>query len=282
MTDTQENSNSRYSPGGGYADQAFVAELYDLMPDHSLSVKGEDVPMYVDYADQAGGQVLELACGTGRVLLPIARRGHAVTGLDFSRYMLDALRRKLDAAPPEVRSRVRVVQGDMRRFDLGRRFDLIIIAFRSFQHLLTVGDQIACLRCAHRHLTDGGRLIVNVFNPWIEMLADEECLEEFGDEEEFEVSDGRRIQRRFRHTDRDRTHQVYGAEAIYYVTHPDGRRERLVHAFPFRYIFRYELEHLLVRCGFEIEDMFAWFDKSPLGSRYPGELIPVARRAPSP
>ena len=65
----------------------------------------------------------------------------------------------------------------------------------------------------------------------------------------------------------------------YYMTYPDGRQERLVHAFSLRYLFRFEVEHLLARCGFEIEHIYAGFDKSPYGSQYPGELIVVALKA---
>ena len=67
-------------------------------------------------------------------------------------------------------------------------------------------------------------------------------------------------------------------ELVYYVTHPDGREERLVHSFPMRYLFRFEAEHLLVRSGFEVAHVYAGFDKSLYGSTYPGELIFVARR----
>ena len=79
-------------------------------------------------------------------------------------------------------------------------------------------------------------------------------------------------------TARDYFSQVQDTELIYYVTHPDGRQERLVHAFPMRYLFRFEAEHLLARCGFEVEALYADYDKSPYGSKYPGELIFVARR----
>ena len=67
-------------------------------------------------------------------------------------------------------------------------------------------------------------------------------------------------------------------ELVYYVTHPDGREERLVHSFPMRYLFRFEAEHLLVRSGFEVAHVYVGFDKSLYGSTYPGELIFVARR----
>ena len=63
-----------------------------------------------------------------------------------------------------------------------------------------------------------------------------------------------------------------------YNSHPDGKQERLVHSFPMRYLFRYEVEHLLARSGFEVEALFSDFDRSPIGSKYPGELIFVARK----
>ena len=101
---------------------------------------------------------------------------------------------------------------------------------------------------------------------------------EAGDEPEFSTPDGRRVVRRHKIVAHDRFNQVNQAELIYYVTHPDGREERLVHAFPMRYLFRYEAEHLLARCGFEVEHLYAGCDKSAYGSRYPGELIFVARK----
>lgn len=166
----------------------------------------------------------------------------------------------------------------MRDFDLGREFSLITTPFRPFQHLTTVEDQIACLTTLRRHLRPGGRLVLDLFNPSIHYLADPARLDEFGDELEFTMPDGRRVCRRERIAGRDYFGQVQDVELIYYVTHPDGRQERLVHAFPMRYLFRFEAEHLLVRCGFEVEALYADYDKSPYGSKYPGELIFVARR----
>jgi hypothetical protein len=78
---------------------------------------------------------------------------------------------------------------------------------------------------------------------------------------------------------RDLTTQVNRVELIYYVTHPDGRQERLVHSFPMRWLFRFEAEHLLARAGFAVEHVYADFDRAPFGSKYPGELIFVAQPA---
>ena len=73
-------------------------------------------------------------------------------------------------------------------------------------------------------------------------------------------------------------YEEYAFVADLYVTHPDGREERLVHAFRLRYLFRFEVEHLLARAGFAIEHLYAGFDRSAYGSTYPGELVFVACR----
>jgi SAM-dependent methyltransferase len=261
---------------GGYAEYGFTAEFYDqLIPYRERG----DIAFFVEMAQEARGPVLEVGCGTGRVLIPTARAGVEIAGLDLSSHMLAVCRANLAQELPEVQARARLVEGDMRDFDLGREFALATLPFRPFQHLTTVEDQMACLGAIYRHLAPGGRLILDLFNPSIPYLAAPERLEEWDDVPEFAMPDGRRVCRRARITRRDYFDQVQDVELIYYVTHGDGRRERLVHSFPMRYLFRFEAEHLLVRCGFAVEALYAGYDKSPYGSKYPGELIFVARRA---
>jgi len=195
--------------------------------------------------------------------------------------MLDVCRRRLLREPEEVQARVELVQADMRDFELSRRFELVTTPFRPFQHLTTVDDQLSCLACIHCHLVAGGRLILDVFNPSLEALTSDDVGEEKGQEPEFTTPDGRRVTRRDKIVSRDRFNQINHVELIYYVTHPDGREERLVHSFPMRYLFRFEAEHLLARSGFEVEAVYADFDKSPYGSKYPGELIFVASKVPA-
>jgi hypothetical protein len=93
------------------------------------------------------------------------------------------------------------------------------------------------------------------------------------------MPDGRSVVERDRMVTRDPINQVVQVELIYHVTHLDGRVERLVHAFPLRYFFRFEAEHLLERAGFRVEDVFADFDRTPYGAKHPSELILVARKA---
>ncbi|MFN2205063.1 MAG: class I SAM-dependent methyltransferase [Candidatus Promineifilaceae bacterium] len=259
---------------GGYEDYNFIADLYDYV----VPYRGRpDVAFFVEAAEESGGPVLEVGCGTGRVLIPTARAGIEITGLDLSEHMLAVCREKLAREPREVQERADLLLADMRDFDLGRTFALATLPFRPFQHLTTVEDQISCLRTIHRHLQPNGRLILDLFNPKLEALTERSLGEEFALEEPFEMPDGRRVRRAHVVTARDIHEQVMRAELIYYVTYPDGREERLVHAFPMRWLYRFEAEHLLVRCGFEVEALYAGYDKIPYGSVYPGELIFVAR-----
>ena len=260
---------------GGSDEYAFIADLYDHV---AIYRDRPDVAFYVESARSAGGPVLEVGCGTGRVLIHTARAGIDVVGLDLSPRMLDVCRRRLLDEPDAVQSRARLVHADMRQFDLRQTFTLATIPFRPFQHLLTVEDQLSCLRSIHRHLGDGGRLILDLFNPSLEALVRPTGVE-FGEEPEFTAPDGRRVIRRHRIVAHDRFNQVNDIELNYYITHADQREERLVHAFRMRYLFRFEAEHLLARAGFTVEHVYAGYDGSPYGSRYPGELLFVAVRA---
>lgn len=259
---------------GGYADNSFLAEFYDSVVPYR---DRKDVNFFVEMARRSEGPVLELGCGTGRVLIPTAKSGIEIVGLDGSPKMLAVCREKLLSQPEEVRAKVKdLVQGDMRSFELGRKFSLVTIPFRPFQHLLTVEDQLSCLGSIRKHLVAGGKLVLDIFNPSLPHLTDERYLQELSEEPEFATADGRKVVRRARVVSRDYFHQITQNELIYYVTHPDAREERFVHRFPMRYLFKFEVEHLLARCDFGLEAVYSDYDESPYGSKYPGELIFVA------
>jgi SAM-dependent methyltransferase len=264
------------SQAGGYESYEFVAELYDYVIPYR---DRPDIDFFIEEAKQSAGPVLEIGCGTGRVLIPTARAGIEITGLDLSTHMLEVCRRQLEAEPGEVQSRAQLLCMDMRNFELSRQYSLVTLPFRPFQHLTTVEDQLSCLACIHRHLLPGGRLILDLFNPSLESLTNPNLGQEIGQEPEFTTPEGLRVTRRNRTVSRDYHNQINHVELIYYVTYPDGRQEQLVHAFPMRYLFRFEAEHLLVRSGFEIEQLYADFNRTPYGTLYPGDLIFVAKKA---
>ena len=134
-----------------------------------------DLPFYLELAVELSqrtvGPILEIACGTGRVLLPIARKGIDIHGVDNSQPMLKILRDRLAAEPNEVRRRVTLHEGDMRDFRLNAQYRLVIIPFRPMQHMLTVQDQVSALTTAASHLSETGILAFDVFYPKFEMLT---------------------------------------------------------------------------------------------------------------
>ncbi len=258
----------------------FIADYYDESP----MVRGRlrDVAFYREAAKEYGGPVLELGCGTGRITLALAEAGHQVTGLDISQRMLERAKRKRAELATEARERVHLVVGNMVRFELGEKYRLIIIPFRPLQHLLEVDEQIACLESARRHLrTEGrrfgkrsGRLILDIFQTDAERMHDPAYLEE-GLVAEYAMPDGRRVRIMERVKAFHRAGQRNDVEMIFYVKDARGKEERLVFAWTVRYFFRYEVEHLLARCGFRVSAVYGDFDRSPLVDASP-EMIFVA------
>jgi len=184
----------RHDPG--YDAAPDLAELYDHIP---LYNSRPDIEFYAGLCRDAGA-ALELGCGTGRILIPAARAGCRITGLDQSAGMLARCRAKMDALPPGVREGISLVQADMMAFHLSRKFPLAIAPFRPIQHLTAVADQLAFLHCVREHLAPGGRLVFDVFNPNLAMLAAPINPEETDDTPEQILPGGRRMHRAYRVT----------------------------------------------------------------------------------
>lgn len=249
-----------------------AASSYDVIPDFGLLydhvplyLERTDVGFYVETAKQAGGPVLEMGCGTGRILLPIARAGIAITGLDSSVQMLDRLRDKL--VTEQNRVPVRLFLHDMHDFDLGEKFPLIIAPFRVFQHLTTIDAQLRFLANVTRHLAPQGRFVFDVFNPRFDILVNADGTER-EDTAETKLSDGRTFRRAYRIARVRWVDQVSESELVYYV---DG--QRYVQAFEMRWFLPAELQHLLARAGLRVRDVYGDFARGPLVDGAPEQVV---------
>jgi len=254
---------------------AAIADLYDYVAPYSTR---PDVNFFVEEARRFGGPVLEVGCGTGRVLIPTARAGIAVTGVDRSRSMLDICRTQLRQEKEEVRSRVTLVEGDMRELDFTGTVPLATLPFRPFQHLLNVEDQMRTLCAIRNHLAPGGSLILDVFNPSLHALVNDPLGEEFGNEPEFTTPDGRRVVRRQVLRARDHARQILDIDLVYHITFADGHTDTVTQSVALRYFFRYEVEHLLARAGYVVKNIYGDYDRTPFGGRAPAEIIVIAER----
>jgi SAM-dependent methyltransferase len=266
----QQGDGTMKAESNPYLDP-WLAEVYDYAYAPRL---GRDVALWLALAKETGGPVLELACGSGRVLLPLARAGWEVTGLDISPHMLAAAKRRLTEEQPEVQARVRLVEGDMADFGLAEEFGLILIAAHSFQGLVDRSEQRSCLECCRRHLQPGGRLAIDVFNPRLSRLITPGGVEET--EEGYAGPRGSRI-RETAHTTFDLAQQKLIWRPRWERSEPDGRVTIRELTIELRYFFRFEMEWMLEACSFELEALYGNFDRSPFTAESP-EMIFVARR----
>lgn len=255
------------------------ADIYDVEYADYHAIVG-DTDFYRAYCAEISTPVLDLACGTGRIAISLARSGIAVVGVDISKGMLAKARAKVEGEPAEVQRRLTFLRADMRIVELPRRFDFAYIGFRSFMLLLDDVHQTQALRNTFRYLSPGGRLVVSLSVPTIERLMlykttppDQYVL--FG---EFRHPNGRD---RIVETERkwcDEFRQI-GVHRLRHTT-VDGQgneTECIDRTLVIRWTHRYEFQHLVHLCGYEVEDIFADYSSAPLteGSK---EMIWVLKR----
>jgi ubiquinone/menaquinone biosynthesis C-methylase UbiE len=257
------------------ADSLFV-RAYDVFSRSGFPQVAGDVEFYVSLAKDAGGRVLELACGTGRIACVLAERGFDVTGVDLSDGMLTIARRKAAQCPAAVRDRLTFVHQDMTRLDLPGRFGLVFIPFRSFQHLLTVELQRKALRAIARHLEPNGRLALNLFDPRLDLLLD--ASPPPPEVSAVDPQTGHRFVTKIVRTRFDHLAQI--RRDLWRYREMDSARKLLdedTREMALRWTYRHELHHLLELCGFAVEAEYSDFAGAP--AAYGKELVVVARRA---
>ncbi|HYK07174.1 MAG TPA: class I SAM-dependent methyltransferase [Gaiellaceae bacterium] len=218
-------SGSPYNP---------IARLYDAW---SASVT-EDVEFYVQEARAAGGPVVELACGTGRITVPIAKAGIRVIGVDGSTAMLEVAREY--AAAEEVELDLR--HGDMREPPVSERVPLVLIPFRSLLHMTTESERLRALRAARELLLPGGRLVFDVFAPSAEDVED---------------THGRWLEREpgiFERADWDEDERTLTLSV---------RRGEEASTMRLAWLSPPEWRLLLDRAGFDVDSQWGWFDRRP-------------------
>jgi SAM-dependent methyltransferase len=252
-----------------------IGLLYDSVP---LYAARPDVAFFVEEAAAAGGPVLELGCGTGRILLPLARAGCTITGVDSSRAMMERCRLKLSAEPAAVRARVTLHEGDAGSAAPGGPFALITAPFRVLQHLTTIERQLQLLDSVARHLAPGGLFIFDVFNPDFTRMATDRSGES-EDTPELRLPDGRLFRRTARIPRVRWLDQILEVELIYYVSDErTGQSGRFVQAFEMRWHLREELSHLVARAGFRPVAVYGDYARLPLTDASP-EQVWCLRRA---
>jgi SAM-dependent methyltransferase len=213
-----------------------IARLYDPW---SASVT-EDVEFYVELAKEAGGPVVELGVGTGRIAVPVAAAGVHVIGIDSSRGMLQVCAEAASLAGVSQLLDLRV--GDLRNPPVDRRVNLVICPFRAYLHLHAHEERLEALRAARKLLVPGGRLVFDVFAP-----GEDDIIE----------THGRWLEREpgiFERADWD-------AQARTLTLSVRGESGRTT--MTLAWLSPDEWRTLIEEAGFEIEAHYGWFDRRP-------------------
>jgi len=227
-----------------------IAAFYDPW---SRSVT-EDVGFYVDEARVSRGPVVELAVGTGRIAVPIAKAGVRVIGVDSSPRMLAVARAAAEDAG--VTHLVDLRLGDLREPPVAERVPLAICPFRSLLHMETEDEKLRALHAAHALLEADGRFVFDVFSP---------------SREDIDETDGRWLEREpgiWERADWDEGSRTLTLSV---------RSDESVTSFGLHWLSVPEWIRLLDEAGFAVEAVYGWFDRRP----HDGEedMIFVARRA---
>jgi SAM-dependent methyltransferase len=255
-------------------------ELSAKYYDDAYAVKPDlvDLPFYVDLAKQIGGPILEMGCGTGRVLLPIARMGIEIHGLDNAPTMLGILRERIQNEPEQVRSQIALHQGDMRQFRGQKKYALVTIPFRPMQHMYTLEDQVAALKTGAFHLDNDGILALDVFFPKFQLMdvgIGEEMLEL---EWPARSHPGRIVRRYFKKDAVDKIHQVFSATFIFRTYHNETLVSEETERIKLSYYAHPQLKALFRLAGLEAVEEYGSFSKTPLDNTAK-EMIFLLRRA---
>ncbi len=253
--------------------EPYNPRFYDA---YFTGVEGE-VDFYVEEAVDAGGPILELGCGTGRVLLPVARAGIEISGLDIDGRLLDLLREKITQGDPVVADRVDLFQADMTAFDLKRMYKAVIIPYRAFQHLLTPSDQRDALLCISRHLERGGRLVFNTYDPLADIARDGFSSPVRKDSDFIDGPTGHTLVAYFSRQ-LDPEVQIIEQEFVFEEFDSIGQSlGRWANLLQLRWTGAEEMRLLLAACGFQVEAL----DGDFLGADYVGygELVWVTSKA---
>lgn len=220
-----------------------------------------DLDFLINFSREINDAVLELACGTGRVMIPLAENGLEVYGIDNSEEMLKIGREKIKTLPVDVKSKLHFQYGDMSSFNLNRKFRLVLIPFNSFLLLLKKEEQESCLKCVRSHLTDDGFFVLDIYSPNFKLIAQDTNEMKFL--RHFYVPPIEKVVIQWEYLKRDMAEQIAYSDFLYEMYDKHGNLSRRASSLRMKIIFRYEMEYLLEKCGFRIIDLFGDYNKTP-------------------
>ncbi|MGG0238446.1 class I SAM-dependent DNA methyltransferase [Bacillus rhizoplanae] len=232
-----------------------TARFYDL---EERQDRGE-LSFYLERASNSSGDILEIACGTGRITLPLVQAGFHVWGIDLSENMLNLLKEKLHTTSSEFQNKIHLQQANMTNFNMNKNYDLILIPGIAYQALLNKEDQIECLKTVYKHLKANGEFIFNVFRPFKKL--DETWIQpETLQWEKIDPQTGSTIQKSHIAKAIDVENQIIYPEYIFRITHVDGTKEELREQLSLKYYYYEQITDAIQSAGFTITEQYGNYD----------------------
>jgi ubiquinone/menaquinone biosynthesis C-methylase UbiE len=217
----------------------------------------DDLDFYVEYANQTKGPILELASGTGRVSLYVGEKtGRQIQCIEYSEYMLERFRHKLQTTHRHLQEKIHIRHGDMSCFNLGQKFECVIIPWRALQWLPVEEKTVECLKCVREHLSANGIFVFDIFKP---RTYDEKWL---GKEDvSYDITDGsKRIIRS--------TVNHYADTQIKYIQYKNkirvfehGKEIVKEDLLTIKYYNYEDITAILKSLGFHIREEYGYYDK---------------------
>jgi len=236
------------------SDYDSIAPFYDIEHAHFR----EDLDMYRNFAELCGCSMLELACGSGRLLLPLAGEGHSLTGVDSSAAMLDLARQALTQAG--LSTRCRLVQQDMCQLDLPEKFRLAAIALGSFGHIIARTRQQQALTAIRRHLSPGATFILDLSNNDARYM--EHLSGQILHRGTWKQQDGSYVTHLLTSAS-STTHHLLELTHFYEVYRQGEAMRRTVSQTALYLFERSEVELLLEQAGFQVNNIYGNYDFGP-------------------
>ena len=249
-----------------------IAKHYDLLYGH----RDDDLAMWLTLTNDISGEILEVGCGTGRVLISLLQNGRRLTGIDISEFALQAAQTKIEAGGFLDKASLHLA--DMCNFDLSQKnFDFAFIPINTFMHCQTLSEQRVTLKNIYHHLNVGGMLVIDLFHPNPAALLEADGRLILENQELDDLTDHMIQWFVTRHLYLDQ--QLQEVTFILDEIKGDGTILRDTFSFSLRYLHRFEMTLLLQEAGFQVERILGDYELSPFCAESP-RMIFVAKKSP--
>ena len=259
-----------------YYDSDYPSPFTSIFPenfDETTKFQGleHDIDRYLELANEVGGPVLDLCCGTGRVTIPLAREGFSVTGVDINEGMLSRFSGNLEREQDSTREHIQIVCQDLCKLDLPNKdYSFALIAFNSLLCIPTFRGQMQALDAIAQHLKPGGTLVIDIINPLTLKIDGEPNPTPFFTRRNPDTGN---TYTRFAMSDAFDAEQRQRLHGWYDEMESDGRLKRTSYSLYWRPIFRFEIELMLEKSGFRLETIEGGHQKEPYIAKSPRMFI---------